>query len=552
MFALESLIRNESIREVNPTTKRLVKRCLNGEWAVQFKAQESVEQETPAAALGAGATLGVPGVGDRIPGAQSSSTPNTPVQGSFVPSTLKPLQQQLALTPHLTGEAMSSTVLSSAKARQPTLKFGISSVGLSFQVERASSGSGLGNERGASGGGGGLLKTSKSVEDLRERKKHSPHPPVPSIPPQQSPQQPLPQQQLPNRVTTGRKLSNASASSVGSAVSVANANTDGSIISTDGHSLPHSRPSPLSITTTAGSGCSSVGKMSPLYKEMKRRISVPTGPVHPEVASSSSSNSTSTSTQIVSVTKSRHRHPPPPPPSHLSSSRKSSLVPPLQVLRASSSTPSLKAKAKPPPPPPPARSPKFASSASSSSGSGVDRRINSIEKVKFHDHDGPASELYHHYRNHENHYNHIHDHAHSHNHDHDHNHHTHSIDSASATTKASNTTTTVSSTPSSPPASSSPSSTHSASSYSVFSSSDGTLSTVSTGVSSAYSAPTSSDGSTAHGYSYLPQQHSVTQASPTFTSFPSVGAGANVSLARATLSLSSSHLRCWFLPESCD
>jgi hypothetical protein len=35
--ALESLIQNASIRDINPTTKRLVERCLSGEWCVQLK-----------------------------------------------------------------------------------------------------------------------------------------------------------------------------------------------------------------------------------------------------------------------------------------------------------------------------------------------------------------------------------------------------------------------------------------------------------------------------------------------------------------------------------
>ncbi|PIL30535.1 hypothetical protein GSI_07235 [Ganoderma sinense ZZ0214-1] len=34
---LESLIENEKIRDVDPTTKRLVHRCMNGEWCVQFR-----------------------------------------------------------------------------------------------------------------------------------------------------------------------------------------------------------------------------------------------------------------------------------------------------------------------------------------------------------------------------------------------------------------------------------------------------------------------------------------------------------------------------------
>ena len=37
MVALESLVGNEKIRDINPTTKRLVERCLGGDWCVQLK-----------------------------------------------------------------------------------------------------------------------------------------------------------------------------------------------------------------------------------------------------------------------------------------------------------------------------------------------------------------------------------------------------------------------------------------------------------------------------------------------------------------------------------
>jgi hypothetical protein len=37
VLALESLIQNGSIRDINPTTKRLVERCLGGEWCVQLR-----------------------------------------------------------------------------------------------------------------------------------------------------------------------------------------------------------------------------------------------------------------------------------------------------------------------------------------------------------------------------------------------------------------------------------------------------------------------------------------------------------------------------------
>lgn len=37
MIALESLTQNASIRDINPTTKRLVERCLSGEWCVHLR-----------------------------------------------------------------------------------------------------------------------------------------------------------------------------------------------------------------------------------------------------------------------------------------------------------------------------------------------------------------------------------------------------------------------------------------------------------------------------------------------------------------------------------
>ncbi|KAI0329754.1 hypothetical protein GY45DRAFT_1279051 [Cubamyces sp. BRFM 1775] len=42
---LESLIENESIRDVDPTTKRLVTRCLSGDWCVQFRTSAAPNAE---------------------------------------------------------------------------------------------------------------------------------------------------------------------------------------------------------------------------------------------------------------------------------------------------------------------------------------------------------------------------------------------------------------------------------------------------------------------------------------------------------------------------
>jgi len=43
--ALESLMQNGDIRDISPTTKRLVGRCLAGEWCVQFKANSQNQNE---------------------------------------------------------------------------------------------------------------------------------------------------------------------------------------------------------------------------------------------------------------------------------------------------------------------------------------------------------------------------------------------------------------------------------------------------------------------------------------------------------------------------
>lgn len=47
VYTLESLVRNPRIRDINPTTKRLVDRCLSGDWCVQFrKANKAKDTES--------------------------------------------------------------------------------------------------------------------------------------------------------------------------------------------------------------------------------------------------------------------------------------------------------------------------------------------------------------------------------------------------------------------------------------------------------------------------------------------------------------------------
>ncbi|PCH37392.1 hypothetical protein WOLCODRAFT_109793 [Wolfiporia cocos MD-104 SS10] len=48
---LESLIENETIRDVDPTTKRLVERCLSGEWCIQFRKTQDAPQRVDSPSL---------------------------------------------------------------------------------------------------------------------------------------------------------------------------------------------------------------------------------------------------------------------------------------------------------------------------------------------------------------------------------------------------------------------------------------------------------------------------------------------------------------------
>lgn len=43
LYTLESLMANSKIRDINPTTKRLVERCLSGDWCVQLRARRDEE-----------------------------------------------------------------------------------------------------------------------------------------------------------------------------------------------------------------------------------------------------------------------------------------------------------------------------------------------------------------------------------------------------------------------------------------------------------------------------------------------------------------------------
>lgn len=61
LVALESLIRNHCIRDVNPTTKRLVDRCLSGDWCVQLNAQRDKDSGSGSPTSEASTILSPPG-----------------------------------------------------------------------------------------------------------------------------------------------------------------------------------------------------------------------------------------------------------------------------------------------------------------------------------------------------------------------------------------------------------------------------------------------------------------------------------------------------------
>ena len=70
MVALESLVGNAKIRDINPTTKRLVERCLGGDWCVQLRKAtpipstpvvELMRQDSPGPAATSDSQLAAPG-----------------------------------------------------------------------------------------------------------------------------------------------------------------------------------------------------------------------------------------------------------------------------------------------------------------------------------------------------------------------------------------------------------------------------------------------------------------------------------------------------------
>lgn len=75
VLALESLMENSQIRDIDPTTKRLVERCLNGEWCVHYRKAKVVKEETRGDVEGV--RIGSPGSDSVASAAQTAPAPST-------------------------------------------------------------------------------------------------------------------------------------------------------------------------------------------------------------------------------------------------------------------------------------------------------------------------------------------------------------------------------------------------------------------------------------------------------------------------------------------
>lgn len=82
--ALESLIANQEIREVSSTTKRLVERCLNGEWCVHHRTSSGGRVSTEH-----GTQRSASPSGDRVAAQSLTPKPNVPVPPNADPSLLR-------------------------------------------------------------------------------------------------------------------------------------------------------------------------------------------------------------------------------------------------------------------------------------------------------------------------------------------------------------------------------------------------------------------------------------------------------------------------------
>ena len=83
--ALESLIANQKIREVSSTTKRLVERCLNGEWCVHHRTSSGGGRVSAEHGMQRPASPS----GDRVAAQSLTPKPNVPTPPSTNPSLLR-------------------------------------------------------------------------------------------------------------------------------------------------------------------------------------------------------------------------------------------------------------------------------------------------------------------------------------------------------------------------------------------------------------------------------------------------------------------------------
>ena len=110
LVTLESLLGNSKIREVNPTTKRLVDRCLSGDWCVQLRelregtgiqrvgsphSESSSSMLSPPAIMGAAASMDP----DAAPGAKASKSLKHSKSVEQLSVRSEPLARQLLRSP---------------------------------------------------------------------------------------------------------------------------------------------------------------------------------------------------------------------------------------------------------------------------------------------------------------------------------------------------------------------------------------------------------------------------------------------------------------------
>ncbi|KAJ3775590.1 hypothetical protein FB446DRAFT_724736 [Lentinula raphanica] len=220
LYMLESLIRTSNVRDVNPTTKRLVERCLGGEWCVGLVRQKQIKE-----------AQGMNGEEDKDSEISWNAAGDAPVQHNHTHTTNKTNGTRSHLgvgTSTSTSAATTSHAISSHPASAPrTLK---SSKSMEFKKNR-----------------------SGSVSANNEHNAHS-HEEMPTMQPlPHSPRSPLFYETV-RRGSTASTTSFSSANSGNSLHGVASAAAP--YAPSSSHSRPHPPPPPINIVSPTPSSSS--------------------------------------------------------------------------------------------------------------------------------------------------------------------------------------------------------------------------------------------------------------------------------------------------------